>query len=148
MTDTKTNIASIKQLFTKDSFANKFRIVIDDLTETTVKAHMVLDLSSLNFFGRPHGGAIYALADAAFSVIGNNNNNLSVAVECNISYHYSPDPGKTLYVEGRELSGSSKIGHYIFELYVDEGGKRKSVATMTSVLYKTGKSIKEEPKQE
>ncbi len=147
MSETKTNIASIKQLFTKDSFANKFRVVIDDLTETTVKAHMVLDLSSLNFFGRPHGGAIYALADAAFSVIGNNNNNLSVAVECNISYHYSPDPGKTLYVEGRELSGSSKIGHYIFDIYVEEGGKKKSVATMTSVLYKTGKPIKEVPKE-
>jgi acyl-CoA thioesterase len=137
----------IRDQFKKDAFANKFRIVLDDLTETTVKAHMVLDLSSLNLFGRPHGGAIYALADAAFSVIGNNANNLSVAVECNISYHYSPDPGKTLYVEGRELSGSSKIGHYVFDLYVDEGGKRKPVATMTSVLYKTGKPIKEESKQ-
>jgi uncharacterized protein (TIGR00369 family) len=142
-----TNLDIIKEQFKRDSFANKFRIVLDEVTETTVKAHMVLDLSSLNLFGRPHGGAIYALADAAFSVIGNNNNNVSVAVECSISYHYSPDPGKTLHVEGRELFGSSKIGHYIFDLYIDEAGKRKPVATMTSVLYKTGKPIKEEPKQ-
>jgi uncharacterized protein (TIGR00369 family) len=140
------NIDIIKDQFKHDNFAGKFKIVLDDLTDTTVKAHMVLDLSSLNFFGRPHGGAIYALADAAFSVIGNNSNNISVAVECNISYHNSPDPGKTLHVEGREISGSSKIGHYIFELYIEEGGKRKPVATMTSVLYKTGKPIKEEIK--
>ncbi|MBN2151963.1 MAG: PaaI family thioesterase [Candidatus Lokiarchaeota archaeon] len=137
----------IKEQFKRDNFANKFKIVLDDVTETTVKAHMVLDLSSLNLFGRPHGGAIYALADAAFSVIGNNNNNLSVAVESSISYHSSPDPGKTLHVEGRELSGSSKIGHYIFDIYVDDGGKKKSVATMTSVLYKTGKPIREAPKE-
>ncbi|NMC03980.1 MAG: hotdog fold thioesterase [Candidatus Lokiarchaeota archaeon] len=137
----------IRQKFSKDNFANKFKIVLDEVTETTVKAHMVLDLSSLNLFGRPHGGAIYALADAAFSVIGNNNNNLSVAVECNISYFNSPDPGKTLHVEGRELSGSSKIGHYVFDLYVEEGGKRKPIAAMTSVLYKTGKPIKEMPNE-
>nr|MDO8113925.1 hotdog fold thioesterase [Candidatus Sigynarchaeota archaeon] len=137
----------VREQFKKDNFANKFRIVLDDLKENEVKMHMILDSSTLNLFSRPHGGAIYALADAAFSVIGNNSNILSVALECSISYHASPDPGQNLYVEGKEVSGSNKIGTYLFTLYTLEGGKQKLIATMKSTLYKTGKPIKEQPKE-
>lgn len=142
------NLDIIKAQFKKDNFANKFRIVLDDLKENSIKMHMILDSSTLNMFGRPHGGAIYALADAAFSIIGNNNNNLSVAVESSISYHSSPDPGKNLIVEGKEIAGSTKIGTYLFNIFTEEGGQRMPIATMKSTLYKTGKPIQEEQVEE
>ncbi|HME55004.1 MAG TPA: hotdog fold thioesterase [Candidatus Lokiarchaeia archaeon] len=142
------NLDIVKAQFKKDNFANKFRIVLDDLKENSIKMHMILDSSTLNLFGRPHGGAIYALADAAFSIIGNNNNNLSVALESSINYHASPDPGKNLIVEGKELCGSTKIGSYLFDIFTEEGGQRKSIATMMSTLYKTGKPIVEEQADE
>ena len=142
------NLDIVKAQFKKDNFANKFRIVLDDLKENSIKMHMILDSSTLNLFGRPHGGAIYALADSAFSVIANNNNNLSVAIECSISYHNSPDPGKNLIVEGKEISGSNKIGTFLFELYTEDAGKHKAIATMKCTVYRTGKPIKEEPQEE
>jgi uncharacterized protein (TIGR00369 family) len=138
------NLEIVKAQFKKDNFANKFRIVLDDLKEKSIKMHLNLDPSTLNLFGRPHGGAIYALADSAFSVLANNNNNLSVAIECSISYHNSPDPGKTLHVEGKEIAGSMKIGTYLFDLYTEEGSQRKPIATMKSTLYRTGKPIQEQ----
>ena len=35
----------------------------------------------LNWFSRVHGGAINALADAAFSVLANSSDNLAVALD-------------------------------------------------------------------
>nr|MDO8119502.1 hotdog fold thioesterase [Candidatus Sigynarchaeota archaeon] len=133
----------VKKQFENDNFARKFGIILDAVGQDFVKMHMTLEPGYNNLFDRPHGGAIYALADAAFSVIGNNNNNLSVALECSISYHASPDPGQILYVEGREVVGTRKIGTYLFTLYTVEGGEKKTVATMKSTLYKTGKPIQE-----
>ncbi len=65
-----TNLDLIREQFKRDSFANKFRIVLDDVTETTVKAHMVLDLSSLNLFGRRRLAKQAARADVDAKRLG------------------------------------------------------------------------------
>ncbi|MHA1368592.1 MAG: PaaI family thioesterase [Promethearchaeota archaeon] len=139
----KDNLEIVKEKFENDKFAKMFGIVLDELTEKTVKMHLILKPEHCNFYGRPHGGAIYALADAAFSVIGNNQNIISVALDSSISYHYSPEPGSTLHVEGHEITGSRKIGSYLFSVYTMVGTEKKLVATMKSTLYKTGKPIVE-----
>jgi len=129
----------ILKKFKNDNFMNKLGVKVDDLTEESVKMHMKLTPEMNNFNGRPHGAAIYSLADAAFSVIGNNQNNLSVALNSTIHYHASPDPGKILYVEGTLIKQTRKIGTYNFELYTKEGDKKTKVATMISTLYRTGR---------
>lgn len=135
------HLALITARFSQDPLATGLGIVLDELTGNTVKMHMKLEPRHNNYYGRPHGAAMYALADAAFSVIGNNNNEMSVALDCSITYHASPDPGEVLHVEGHEIAGSRKIGCYLFTLYTDAGGARRVVATMKSTLYKTGKPI-------
>ncbi|MHA1680837.1 MAG: PaaI family thioesterase [Promethearchaeota archaeon] len=135
------NLEIIKERFKRDNFAGILGIVLDELTGDFVKMHMKLNKSLNNFFDRPHGGAIYGLADAAFSVIGNNSNNISVALECSINYHSSPEPGDILYVEGKLIAGSRRIGTYLFSLYTLSEDERKMVATMKSTLYRTGKPI-------
>ena len=129
----------IKEKFKNDEFAKNFGVVLDELSKDKVKMHMELTPEMNNFHGRPHGGAIYGLADAAFSVIGNNQNNISVALDCNIYYHASPNPGKMLYVEGERIKQTRKIGTYLFTLYTLDNGVRNKIATMTSTLYRTGK---------
>jgi acyl-CoA thioesterase len=134
-------IEIIKDKFREDLFAQKLGVVLDELTENDVKMHMKLKPELNNFYGRPHGGAIYGLADAAFSILGNNKNNVSVALDCHITYHSSPDPEQILYVEGEIINQTRKIGTYLFTLYTKENGIRKKVATMMSTLYRTGKPI-------
>ncbi|MHA1149517.1 MAG: PaaI family thioesterase [Promethearchaeota archaeon] len=129
----------IKEKFKQDNFANHFGIILDELTETQVKMHMKLKPEMNNFHGRPHGAAIYGLADAAFSVIGNNQNNISVALDCNIYYHASPEPHDILYVKGERIKQTKKIGTYIFEVYTIINDNHHRIATMTSNLYRTGK---------
>jgi acyl-CoA thioesterase len=131
----------VKKLFQRDNYANFLGIVLDELTDDTVQMHMQVREDMLNWFNRPHGGAIYAIADAAFSVLGNNMNNLSVALNCSITYHASPDSGRILLVEGEILSSTGRTVACLFKVYMEKEGMRTLVATMLSVGYRTGKPI-------
>jgi acyl-CoA thioesterase len=131
----------VKKQFESDNYAKFLGIVLDELTDDTIQMHMQLRENMLNWFNRPHGGVIYALADAAFSVLGNNTNNLSVALDCSITYHASPDSGTTLIVEGETLSATRRTVAILFNVYMKKEGTRTLVATMKGVGYRTGKPI-------
>ena len=137
----KEHLEIVKKQFEADEYARSLGIILDELTDDTVRMRMYVREDMLNMFKQPHGGAIYALADAAFSVLGNNRNNISVALDCSITYHASPDPGSLLAVEGETLSMNRHTAAYLFNVYMDKGGTRKLVATMKSVSYRTGKPI-------
>ena len=137
----KEHLEIVKKLFQSDKYANFLGIVLDELTEDAVQMHMQVREDMLNWFDRPHGGAIYALADAAFSVLGNNTNNLSVALDCSITYHASPDSGRILIVDGEILSSTGRTVACLFKVYMEKEGMRTLVATMLSVGYRTGKPI-------
>ncbi len=134
-------LESVKQRFERDKFAKYLGIVLDGLTDTTIRMRMQLREDMINWFDRPHGGAVYSLADAAFSVLGNNSNNLAVALDCSITYHASPDPGAMLVVEGETLSMTRRTAGYLFKVYMEKGQTRTLIATMKSVAYRTGKRI-------
>ena len=131
----------VKRQFDRDSYAQYLGIVLDKLTDDAIQMHMELREDMLNLFKRPHGGAIYSLADAAFSVLGNNTNNLSVALDCSITYHASPDSGTILIVEGETLSATKRTVAILFNIYMEKEGTRTLVATMKGVGYRTGKPI-------
>ena len=133
----------VKQKYRHDGVARLLGIELDELTDTTVAMHMRLRPDMNNLFGMTHGGIIYTLADAAFSVLGNNQNNISVAVQCSINYHASPKQASLLYVEGRLVAGSRKIANYLFTVYTQEKTERIDIATMSGTLYRTGRHIEQ-----
>lgn len=134
-------LETVRKRFVKDKYAKSLGIVLDELTDDTIQMHMQLRGDMFNWFGRLHGGAIYSLADAAFSVLANNNNNLAVALDCSITFHVSPDPGTLLIVEGETLSATRRTSAYLFKIYMEKEETRTLVATMKSVSYRTGKPI-------
>jgi acyl-CoA thioesterase len=137
----------VQKGFPGDNFATGLGIVLEELTEDTVRMSMDVRADMLNWFGRPHGGAVYTLADAAFSVLGNNRNNLSVALDCSITYHASAEVGERLVVEGETLALTGRTGCYLFRVHAEPGGEeqaqpdRRLIATMKSVVYRTGRPI-------
>ena len=133
----------VKTRFETDKFAQSLGIVLDALTDRTIQMHMALREDMNNWFNRLHGGAIYALADAAFSLLANNNCNIAVALECSITYHASPDPDSTLVVYGETLSASKRTAAYLFKVYMEKDETPRLVATMKSVSYKTNIPIDE-----
>ncbi len=137
----------VKKQFEGDSYAKSLGITLDELTEDTIQMHMELRQDMLNMYNRPHGGIIYSLADVAFSVLGNNKNNISVGLDCSITYHASPDPGTMLIVEGKILSSSRRTAAFLFDVFAEKEGIRTLVATMKSVSYRTGKPINADVEQ-
>ena len=137
----------VKNRFGKDRYSKHLGIVLDELTDDSIQMHMQLRDDMNNWFDQIHGGAVYALADAAFSVLANNSNNLAVALECSITYHASPKPDSILIVKGETLSVTRRTGSYLFKIYMEQDETMKLVATMKSVSYRTGKSIDPEIEQ-
>ena len=137
----------VKKQFERDNYAKSLGIILDKLTDDTIQMHVQLREDMLNMYNRPHGGIIYSLADVAFSVLGNNKNNISVGLDCSITYHASPDPGTMLVVEGKILSNSRRTAAFLFDVYTEKEGMRILVATMKSVSYRTGKSIDRDVEQ-
>jgi uncharacterized protein (TIGR00369 family) len=137
----------VKKQFERDNYAKSMGFILDKLTDDTILMHVQLRENMLNMYNRPHGGIIYSLADVAFSVLGNNKNNISVGLDCSITYHASPDPGTVLVVEGKTLSNSRRTASYLFNVYTEKEGMRILIATMKSVSYRTGKPINPDVEQ-
>ncbi|MHA1340564.1 MAG: PaaI family thioesterase [Promethearchaeota archaeon] len=133
----------VKEKFKNDNFAKMMGIELEDLTETSIRMKMKLTEKMENLYGYPHGAAIYGLADAAFSIIANNQNNISVALDCTITYHKAPKTGQVLYVHGSTIATSKRIGTYLFDVYTLENDEKIRIATMKGTAYRTGKKIKE-----
>jgi acyl-CoA thioesterase len=131
----------VRRRFADDRFAGSLGIELEALSEDRITMRMVLREDMLNWFGRPHGAAIYTLADAAFSVLTNNKNNLSVALDCSITYHAGAEVGEALRVEGEELAITGKTAGFLFKVFVERDDGDLLIATMKSVAYRTGRPI-------
>ncbi|THB72466.1 MAG: PaaI family thioesterase [Desulfobulbaceae bacterium] len=131
----------LKARLEKDTYAQSLGISLDSITDQTIEMHMQLKKSMNNWFSRPHGGAIYALADVAFSLLANKSQTIAVALECSITYHHSPDPGDTLVVKGECLAESTKTGSYLFKIFARKETGSLLIATMKSVAYRTEKPL-------
>jgi acyl-CoA thioesterase len=91
-----------------------------------------------NLFGRAHGGAIFALIDEAFETVGQTDGTVAVAMNVNVSYLASPEPGARLRAEAREVNRTKRTAHY--DIRVTDGDGRL-IATCQALAYRTGKSL-------
>ena len=135
------NNSLVKRKFLNDKFATKMGIVLDELTGSSIRMQMKLTEDMENLYDRPHGAIIYGLADSAFSVIANNQNNISVALDCTITYHNGPRTGDILYVHGWTVSITKRISTYLFDIYTLKDENKVKIATMKGTAFRTGKPI-------
>ncbi len=91
-----------------------------------------------NIYQRAHGGAVYSLIDEAFETACQTHGTVAVALNVNVSYTASPEPGARLIAEAREITRSKKIAHYDIVVTDDTG---RIIATAKTVAFRTGKPI-------
>ncbi len=65
--------------------------------------------SMMNGMGGVHGGALYSLADSAFSYATNNSGIISVAIDCTMSYPAAARVGDVLIATAIVESGSRRL---------------------------------------
>ncbi len=128
-----------KELFSADPFARLMGIELFEVGEGFARARLRLGEEHLNFNGSPHGGVIFALADAAFAAASNSREVVSVATHVSIDFLRAPRAGELLTATCRENLLARKVGHYAMEVAAGEG-EGEVVAVCQGWVYRTSQA--------
>jgi len=129
----------IRKYFTRDIFAIKCGIKIDEVSPGRAKVKMDVTSNHMNGMGVAHGGAIFTLADFAFAVACNSHGTLAVAASATIAFIKPAMAGK-LYAEVWEEACGGRLGTYVGRV-TDEAGEL--VATFQGLAYRKKNSLAE-----
>jgi acyl-CoA thioesterase len=129
----------VKKFVEADHFAKHLGIEMLEYSKGTAKARMALQKHHLNSAGTVHGGAIFSLADAVFSVASNSHGTLAMAINVSISYFKAAKSG-TLFAEGREVSINPKLATYLVDVK-DETGN--AIALFQGTVYRKKETLGE-----
>lgn len=119
----------------REPFAKKFglKLIEIDLGYSRVEMKFTPDMQ--NMFGMAHGGAIFALIDEAFETSSNSHGTWAVALNMNITFIASPQPGSTLVAESREVSRTRKTAAYDIKVRNEEN---ELIASCQALVYRKG----------
>jgi len=132
--DPKVKEAIFRQV-AAEPFAQKFGLKLVDLGEGYSKVEMVFTPDMANMFGAAHGGALFALIDEAFETASNSHGTLAVALNLNITYVATPEPGATLTAEAREFSRTNRTAGYAIQVFDPKG---RLIASCQALVYRKG----------
>lgn len=130
----------VARMLQQDAFSRWLGIQIMEVREGYAKVQMTLRDEMLNGFGVIHGGIAFSLADSAFAFACNNRNNLSVALDTNITFTKATKPGDVLTAEAKELHNGRSTGLYLITVVNQQG---EQVALFKGTCFRTGKTLVE-----
>ena len=123
----------------KEPFAQALKMKLVELEDGYSVVEMVYNPDKMdNIYRRAHGGAIYALTDEAFETAGQTDGTVAVALNVNITYVASPQPGVVLKAEAKRVSQTKKTA--VYEVKVTDQDQNL-IATSQALAYRTGKPI-------
>jgi acyl-CoA thioesterase len=126
---------AISRQVAAEPFAQKFGLKLTDLDEGYSKVEMVFTPDMANMFGSAHGGALFALIDEAFETASNSHGTLAVALNMNITYIASPEPGSRLTAEAKEFSRTNRTAGYSIQVF---DSKNQLIASCQALVYRKG----------
>ncbi len=136
--DQKVRNAIFKAVET-EPFAKALKIDLIELELGHSVAEMIYDPASMNnIYERAHGGALFALIDEAFETASQTDGAIAVALNVNVTYVSSPQPGVKLRADARRVSQTKKTAGYDIKVS-DENDNL--IATCSALAYRTGKPI-------
>jgi acyl-CoA thioesterase len=134
---------AVKEAITRavaiEPFARQLDISLTALDDGYSRVEMTYDPARMdNIYSRAHGGALFGLIDEAFETAGQTDGTIAVALNVNVSYVASPEPGVRLIAEARRTSQTRKTAGYAISVHDDSG---RLIATCQALAYRTGKPI-------
>lgn len=115
-----------------DRFARHLGVEVLEYSPGKARARMEIKSHHLNSAGSLHGGAIFSLADAVFSVASNSHGTLAVAINVSISYFRAVSSG-TLFAEAEEVSINPKLATYLICVKDEKGD---AIALFQGTVYR------------
>jgi acyl-CoA thioesterase len=129
----------LKRFAENDTFAASIGIRTTGFGEGTARCEMEITAKHLNSAGIVHGGVVFSLADAAFSVASNSHGTLAVAIETSISYFKAKREGR-LIAEAKESSRNPRLATYLIEVR-DEANEL--IALFKGTVYRKRETLEE-----
>jgi len=131
--------AAIETAVVQEPFARSMGIELHKLDDGYSLVEMIYDPSRQNnIYGRAHGGAMFGLIDEAFETAGQTDGTVAVAMNVNVTYIASPEPGARLRAEARRVAQTKRTATYDIKVTSTDG---HLVAVCQALAYRTGKSI-------
>ena len=119
----------------QEPFARKFGLKLAALDDGFSRVEMTFSPDMENMFGMAHGGALFALIDEAFETASNSHGTMAVALNLNITYVSSPQPGSRLTAEASEFSRTNRTANYSIRVTDENGGL---IASCQALVYRKG----------
>jgi acyl-CoA thioesterase len=130
---------AIVQAVKKEPFAQAMQMELIELEDGYSKVQMIYAAEKMNnIYARAHGGALFALIDEAFETAGQTDGTIAVALNVNVTYVSSPEPGRRLQAEARRVSRTRKTASYEIKVTDPDGG---IISLCQALAFRTGKPI-------
>lgn len=127
----------VDHMLQQDAFSQWLGIELLEIREGYSRIRMTTRKEMVNGFGIAHGGIAFSLADSAFAFACNNRNNLSVALDTNISFTRAVQVGDTLTAEATEIHNGRSTGVYSIGIF---NQRNEQVALFKGTCFRTGKT--------
>ena len=124
-------------MLAQDAFSQWLGIELLEIREGYSRIQMTVRKEMVNGFGIAHGGIAFSLADSAFAFACNNRNNLSVALDTNISFTRAVQIGDILKAEATEIHNGRSTGVYSISIFNQQN---EQVALFKGTCFRTGKT--------
>ncbi|MEO8710815.1 MAG: hydroxyphenylacetyl-CoA thioesterase PaaI [Parafilimonas sp.] len=128
----------VKHMMQHDAFSKWLGIEILEIAEGYCKIKMTVREEMMNGFHVAHGGIIFSFADSALAFACNNRNNLSLALDCNISFLKQVNVGDELIAETTEIHNGKSTGVYSIAV---TNQNNQQVALFKGTCFRTEKSL-------
>ena len=123
----------------REPFAAAMGIQLKELDDGYSLVEMQYEPEKMNnIYARAHGGAIFALIDEAFETAGQTDGTIAVALNVNVTYVSSPDPGVRLTAKAKRVSQTKRTASYEIKIKDQDGNL---ISTCNALAYRTGKPI-------
>lgn len=126
----------VMRMFEQDAFSKWLGVEVVDVGVGRCVLRMTLREEMTNGFGTAHGGIVFAFSDTALAFCTNGDGNISVALDCSISYPTAVRPGDVLTAVGEMESTSRKVG---FARVTVTNQRDETVGHFRGTVYRTGK---------
>jgi acyl-CoA thioesterase len=99
-------------LLRSDQFASGLGIRLVEVGESSIAIEMTVVETMTNFHGGLHGGALFSLADCAFSLYSNSYGETAVAIDTHMVFSAAVSPGEKLSAVVEEVHRGRILATY------------------------------------
>jgi acyl-CoA thioesterase len=129
---------TLDAMLAKDRFSDWMKLRVTHFSEGSATVEMTVREDMLNGFGVVHGGVTFALADSAFAFACNSRNNITLALDAQISFIKKVSLGDVLTAHVEELHNGRTTGVYEVKI---TNHKNELVAAFRGTAHRTGKEL-------